>query len=259
MTTFGAYARYYDLLYATKDYEQEAEYVLRIIRRSRPGARTLLDLGCGTGVHACAFARAGYRVTGVDQSASMLEYAQERARKARLESNDLGSVEFVLDDVREIALSRRFDVVTALFHVISYLPTNDALHAALSKIAQHIEPDGLLIFDHWYGPAVLTERPTQRVKIFEDDYIKIVRIATPRLHHNCNLVDVNYDIVVIEKASSTCRQFAETHRMRYLFRPELEDLLLQHNFRSIAFTEWLSDQAPNLTSWNAVVTATALP
>jgi predicted TPR repeat methyltransferase len=51
MTIFKAYARYYDVLYATKDYAEEAAYVLRIIQRHRPEARTVLDLGCGTGAH----------------------------------------------------------------------------------------------------------------------------------------------------------------------------------------------------------------
>lgn len=258
MSVFGAYARYYDLLYATKDYAKEAAYVLDIIKRHRPRARTLLDLGCGTGIHACAFARAGYHVTGVDRSEAMLERARGRARK-EIAGDGGGSVAFVLGDIREIALSRRFDVVTALFHVISYLSTNDALQAAFSSIRQHIMPDGLLIFDHWYGPAVLTERPTQRVKVFEDATTKIVRIATPSLHINDNLVDVNYELLVIDKASGRCEQFAENHRMRYLFKPEIENLFAQHKFQAVAFTEWLSDDVPDATSWSTVVTADTLP
>lgn len=81
MTPFGAYSRYYDLLYATKDYAKEAAYISGIVKRHGPGARTLLDLGCGTGVHSCAFARAGYQVVGVDRSETMLERARERAAK----------------------------------------------------------------------------------------------------------------------------------------------------------------------------------
>lgn len=256
MNVFGAYSRYYDLLYATKDYAKEAAYVLGIIKRHRPQARTLLDLGCGTGVHACAFARAGYQVIGVDRSEAMLEQARERARE-EIAPDSCGSVDFVAGDIREISLSRRFDVVTALFHVISYLPTNDALHATFSRIQQLIAPNGLLIFDHWYGPAVLTERPTPRIKVFEDADVKIVRIATPSLQVNDSLVDVHYDLFVIDKASGHCEQLAEDHRMRYLFRTELQDLLAQHKFQTVAFTEWLSDDAPSATSWSTVLTSCA--
>ncbi len=49
---FGEYAKYYDLLYADKDYAAETAFVREIIRRLAPGARTLLELGCGSARHA---------------------------------------------------------------------------------------------------------------------------------------------------------------------------------------------------------------
>jgi hypothetical protein len=103
-----------------------------------------------------------------------------------------------------------------------------------------------------------SDLPRQRVKSYEDEVLKIVRIATPSLHLNDNLVDVNYEFLLIDKASSRCEQFMENHRMRYLFRPELEAMLTQHNLQTIGFTEWLSDEPPRPTSWNTVVTATAI-
>jgi SAM-dependent methyltransferase len=258
MTIFGAYSRYYDLLYRTKDYVKEVEYVSRIVAHHAPEARTLLDVGCGTGIHACAFARAGYRVTAVDRSEMMLEHARERAKR-EIGTDCCGSVEFVCGDIRDFELSQQFDVVVALFHVISYLPTNDDLHAAFFRIGKHLGRKGLLIFDHWYGPAVLASLPTRRVKSYEDDALRLFRIATPRLHLNKNIVDVKYDFLLIDKSSARCEQFTETHRMRYLFWPELEAILVQHNFQSIGFTEWLSDDPPSASSWNAVVSATVIP
>ena len=48
MMAFGEYAKYYDLLYADKDYAAETAFVREIICRLAPGARTLLELGCGS-------------------------------------------------------------------------------------------------------------------------------------------------------------------------------------------------------------------
>lgn len=46
---------------------------------------SLLDLGCGPGLYACRFARAGFRVTGVDYSRRSIEYASKYAKEHDLE------------------------------------------------------------------------------------------------------------------------------------------------------------------------------
>ena len=132
MSVFGAYSHYYDLLYEDKNYSNEVEFVSSIIRRHAPGARTVLDLGCGTGIHACAFAREGYEVTGLDRSPDML--AKARERRNQVGSNGSGQVDFQQGDIRDFKLIHRFDVVVALFHVISYLPANADLEAAFARI-----------------------------------------------------------------------------------------------------------------------------
>ncbi|HYR29468.1 MAG TPA: methyltransferase domain-containing protein, partial [Thermoanaerobaculia bacterium] len=76
MSVFGAYARYYDLLNAGKNYRAEADYVDRLLREAGVPARTILELGCGTGLHASALVDAGYDVTGVDRSETMLAAAE---------------------------------------------------------------------------------------------------------------------------------------------------------------------------------------
>ena len=78
--SFGAtYASIYDDLYAEKDYAAEAQFVLDQIRTAAPQAPLrILDLGCGTGLHAMQLAMAGISVTGVDRSADMVAVAEKR-------------------------------------------------------------------------------------------------------------------------------------------------------------------------------------
>ncbi len=255
MSVFGAYSRYYDLLYEDKNYSKEVEFVSSIIRRRAPDARTVLDLGCGTGIHACAFAREGYQVTGLDRSAEMLRIARERHETVG--ANGSGRVDFRQGDIRDFKLDRRFDIVVALFHVISYLPANSDLEAAFAQIREHLKPGGLLIFDYWYGPAVLTDRPAPRIKTFDNDDIKIIRFATPTLIVNDNLVDVRYDLMIVEKSTGRCSQVVEIHKMRYFFWPEIQSLLSRHGLNQVEFREWLSDRMPDQSSWNTFVAATA--
>jgi SAM-dependent methyltransferase len=253
LSVFGAYSHYYDLLYEDKNYSKEVEFVSSIVRRHAPDAKTILDLGCGTGIHACAFTREGYQVIGLDRSSEMLVKARERHETAGADIS--GSVNFRQGDIRDFKLDRHFDVVVALFHVISYLPGNSDLEAAFAGIREHLKPGGLLIFDHWYGPAVLTDRPVPRIKTLENNEVKIRRIATPTLLVNDNLVDVRYDLTIVEKSSGRCEQLMETHRMRYFFWPEIETLLSRHGLRPLEFRQWLSDRAPDQSSWNTFVAA----
>ena len=51
MSVFKDYSNYYDLLYSDKDYEAEADYIDHLIQKNNPGAKTILNLGCGTGKH----------------------------------------------------------------------------------------------------------------------------------------------------------------------------------------------------------------
>ena len=53
MKQFGdLYSKYYDLLYEDKNYFDEVEYIDFLIKKNCQSAKTLLDMGCGTGKHA---------------------------------------------------------------------------------------------------------------------------------------------------------------------------------------------------------------
>ncbi|MFM6580781.1 MAG: class I SAM-dependent DNA methyltransferase, partial [Dolichospermum sp.] len=75
MTVFGNYSRYYDLLYQDKDYLAEAKFIHDLIQTHAPSAKTILELGCGTGRHAELLANYGYQIHGVDRSLEMLNSA----------------------------------------------------------------------------------------------------------------------------------------------------------------------------------------
>ena len=263
MTIFNNYARYYDLLYRDKDYTAEAEFIDRLIQQQAPNTSTILELGCGTGNHALLLAKEGYSVHGVDLSAEMLEYAQERAERAEPEL--AARLQFSQGDLREVRLvgvgvkpavgtasqneNLKFEAIVSLFHVISYQTTNEDLLAAFTTVKTHLKPGGIFIFDVWYGPAVLSDPPVVRIKRLEDSSIQVTRIAEPIMYPNENLVDVNYQVFIKDKNSGAIDELTETHRMRYLFRTELELLLSQLQLHIIDEREWLTARQPGFNTW----------
>ena len=80
MATFGNYSRYYNLLYKDKDYSGETGFIHDLIQKHSPAAKTILDLGCGTGRHDFLLAEKGYAITGVDMSEEMLLIARSQSR-----------------------------------------------------------------------------------------------------------------------------------------------------------------------------------
>lgn len=247
MSVFGAYSQYYNLLYKNKDYTAEADYVHNLIRKYDPDAKKILDLGCGTGRHDLLLAEKGYEITGVDVSEEMLSVANSKLSCIKPEQS---SVNFVHDDIRTIRLGRTFDVVISLFHVMSYQITNSDLIAAFSTAKAHLGHGGIFIFDCWYGPAVLTDRPTSREKNLEDKEVSVTRHAEPVMHPNENLVDVNYRVYVKNKTTAEVEELRETHRMRYLFRPELDMLLTETGMNIVESSEWMTGRTPGFDTWS---------
>ncbi|HUK22942.1 MAG TPA: class I SAM-dependent methyltransferase [Terriglobales bacterium] len=248
MKVFEEYAGYYDALYADKDYAAETEYVLGLLRQQGCAPESLLELGCGTGVHAQHFAQAQVRVHGVDRSSAMLERACARLRE--MPEEIARHITFSRGDAREIRLSRMFDCAVSLFHVMSYQTGNDDLQNAFLTARQHLKPGGIFLFDCWYGPAVLAEKPEVRTKRWSNHEVSALRIAEPSLHVNENRVDVHYTLRVTCKRSGVTQEVHEVHSMRYLFRPEVEWFASRAGLQITEAREWLSQRPPGLNTWN---------
>lgn len=248
MTVFGSYARYYDLLYRDKDYSAESQFVSRSIRKHAPRAKTLLELGSGTGMHACLLAQNSFKVHGIDRSEKMLDAAHARRRSL---SNELQeSVTFSAGDVRKFDLHQTYDAVISLFHVVSYQVTNDDLLSMFQSVASHLSQGGIFLFDYWFGPAVLTDRPTVRIKRLASDAVDVTRIAEPGLNARDSYVDVNYSVFVHDRTSGVTEQLRESHRMRYLFLGEIDLLARACGLEVVESGEWLTGKEPDAGTWS---------
>lgn len=240
----SSYAAAYNLLYRDKDYAGEAKFVSGLIHKHLPEANTLLDLGAGTGRHDLEFAGLGYKVTGVERSTEMLEKARASAGNR---------VAFHQGDVRDVRLGSQFDAVTSLFHVMSYQTANDDVRKAMETAREHTKPGGIFIFDFWYGPAVLFERPTTRIKRLEDERVSLTRLAEPVLRTEANLVEVHYELLVQEKGSAELKRFRERHDMRYFSLPDIRWIAEEGGWKLEEAGEWMTGAEPSEKSWGVYV------
>jgi SAM-dependent methyltransferase len=248
MSIFKKYSEYYDLLYSGKNYSDEVEYIISLLREYACEAESLLNLGCGTGRHDYLFAEKGYCVTGIDFSKEMVAIARSKLKASKIKNPP----SFKHADVRRLKLNKEFDVVISLFHVMSYQTTNTDIRNTFRTAFEHVKEGGVFIFDCWYGPAVLTERPYVRELEVENDIYSIKRRSTPTMHVNENCVDVEFEINILNKKTRKNDSFKENHKLRYLFYPEVELFCEQAGFQLMGSESWVDRRSLSLSSWNAV-------
>lgn len=233
---FNTYSAVYDVLYQDKNYKEECHFLKRIFNKYGTGEiKTILDIGCGTGSHAILLADMGYEVTGIDLSAKMLKIAAKKANEQKQE------IKFVQSDIRHFDLPQKFDVVISMFNVIGYLTTNEDIDKTFTSVNKHLKKGGLFIWDAWFGPAVLSEKPSEREKLLQqtDGYIK--RFARPVLDPIRQTVEVNYTVSEIKDNKET-KKIQESHLVRFFFYQEILYFMGKNGFQTIKLCPFINER-----------------
>ena len=130
------YARFYDWENAQTMGRRDVRFWQRLAART-PGP--VLELGCGTGRVGVPVAREGAHVVGIDRSASMLDRARKRLRRAKLQ----GSLHLVRGDVRFLPFpSASFGLVAAPYGILQSLLDDATLDAALESVHRVLRRGG---------------------------------------------------------------------------------------------------------------------
>ncbi|HYZ73560.1 MAG TPA: class I SAM-dependent methyltransferase [Chthoniobacterales bacterium] len=247
------YANHYDLFYRDKPYREEAAYAAGLVRARSPRAKTMVDLGCGTGLRSLEFARLGFEVLGLDQSEAMLDQARGHLAVA----TDLSSanVEFRSGDVTAFQAQPERDAVVSLFHVFSYLTTDEALNEALGCSFGNLNSGGVLLIDYWHGPGVIKDPPVVRKKQVESGSLKLEKTTVPEHLPAEHLVRLNVSLEIVDKANGVHEETNESYVMRYWFTDELEKALGRVGFIEASHYAWMMPSAPAPETWQACTIA----
>ena len=137
---YSAFSRVYDHAMYHVDYEEWAEYIVRLFDNFGKGVRSVLEGGCGTGSMLRALSARGYRIAGFDRSLAMVQSAA-------------GKVDCPLwqGDLRNAESLRRWDAFLCLYDTIQYFDMV-SLPGLFLHWAELPNDGGLFVFD------VITER-----------------------------------------------------------------------------------------------------
>jgi glycine/sarcosine N-methyltransferase len=137
--------------------KSEMPFIEELIRRDYPGDEppAVLDAACGTGMHAIALAKKGFRTAGADLSGGMINRAKENAAEAGV------SIHFETTGFGSLAQTfgpESFDVVLCLGNSLPHLLSPIELNAALVDFASCLRPGGLLLIQNRNFDAVMVHQ-----------------------------------------------------------------------------------------------------
>ncbi len=209
----GLHARVYDEIYADKPYADEARFVHELV--GSPGGK-LLDVACGTGRHAIAFADLGYDVIASDINEELLAVGRAAAGDR---------VQFFQGDMCDLDIDGRpFDVVTCLFDSIGYPQDDDRIVSALRSLRRHAAPGGRVVCEFLHAPALVRGADTRRVRRVDlRDGRTLLRTSETTIDVERMLMHVRYELWAVNGDGRG--EHAEEEQTNRLFSaPEMRQL-----------------------------------
>lgn len=239
-----SYTEYYELFSKDKNYYSEVEFLEKVFQKYNCDVKNILDLGCGTGMHAELLASKGYKITGLDLSKEMISIAK---------SKNIPNSKFIIGDMSNFDLSEKFDVIICMFAAMGYLTKNEQIKSFFKSIKNHLNPNGLLILDVWNGLGVMNEHPTSREKSVDVEELKITRKSFPCLDVENHINNVRFEVKIF-KNNNLVEEYKENHKVRFFFPQELRKYLEDEGFKIVKICpSYDFDKKISEKDWNMVL------
>jgi SAM-dependent methyltransferase len=218
---YSQLVRYYDKIYWWKDYDREAGFLVKVLRKYHVQGRRVLEVACGTGSHSKILAARGYEVTGVDFSEDMLKIARRKLK---------GHAKFIRGDMRDLdaVVGGEYDAAICLFSAISYNLTFSDLERTLEGLYHHLREGGIVVFDTHFTKRGFMDG-NRGEDIFDDGRVIGARLSISKRKGDVGEVSFNY---LIKDGAKTIVLRNDVHRLG-LF--DQEDFL--RAMREVGFVE----------------------
>lgn len=141
MTIYGEFASVYDIMQYDVDYENWIEQIQAISGKYFTGARSMLELACGTGTLGIGLSKKGFLVEALDISEDMLTVAQSKAFDAGIK------MRFYHQDMVSFNTKKKYDVVFCMCDGLNYILDEASVASVFKNVEGHLNPGGLFICD----------------------------------------------------------------------------------------------------------------
>jgi ubiquinone/menaquinone biosynthesis C-methylase UbiE len=216
-------ARYYDDIYAWKDYAGEAVCITELVeQRCTSGGNELLDVACGTGEH-IKYLLDRFNITGTDLNPAMLAVARQK----------FPNTSFIEADMITMNLGYQFDAVVCLFSSIGYVKTYDNLQRTLSAFYAHVKPGGVTIIEPFIEPDKYKVGMPHALTVDKPD-LKISRMNVSERDGDLAIMDFYFQIATPHGV----QQFRDKHELGLFEVERFKQIMAEVGFTDV---EFLSD------------------
>lgn len=213
MCEYKEMAKFYDLFYSNKSYDKEVLFLKSLIGNRK----TILDVGCGTGIHMNLLEKDGYKVDGLDLSNEMLNIAKIRTNGNLFKGN---LIDFKMD--------KKYDAIISMFAVFNHLKNYNEFEKGILNLYQKLNEKGILIIDLHNG-RLNGEK--------EDVYKDYKRIMTWSFDKNTFKEHTEISYIINNKI------YYDTHDFLIYEINKLKEVLNKHGFKYYMYENYSNNIA----------------
>lgn len=244
MSSYAAFAQYYDELTGNVEYGRRAEYLLHLCKHLHHDMGLTLDLACGTGSLTLELFRRGVDIYGIDASVDMLSVAREKCMDAGAD------ILFLCQKMQELDLYGTVDTVICSLDSINHLENETEVEKAFKKVSFFMNPGGLFLFD------INTPYKHEHIlgnNTFVYDMKNVYCVWQNRYHSATKAVDIRLDF--FERDGDVYYRSSEHFRERAYEIEHILSMLHQAGFGTVDMFEEMTLEAPGDTCQRIVVAA----
>ena len=219
--------------------EKTANWILN--SQKEKGKLNILDLGCGPGLYAEIFAKAGHNVTGIDISKNSIEYAKKLAEDKKFDIAYLNSSYLEID-----LESDKYDLIVLIYTDLGVLKPTER-ESLLEMIFRVLKKGGAFIFDVLKDREIEKKTSPKTWEVSNNGFWK----ESPYLALSESFLYQEEKVILFQHIIVDTEENIETYRFwtHFFSQTDVQKMLDTHGFIDVKFKE---DILPEGDIWNGV-------
>ena len=220
---YEKYAKYYDLIYSSINFNSEIDEISSFLMFENPSTKAILDIGCGTGNYLIGLTKKGYHVDGIDSSPAMVEVARFKIISENIQSN------IILEDMVEYSFKRSYDAAICLFGSLDYLYEDSKVKELLERIDHYLSKGGIFILDFLDIEYFKQNQPKSVILEGGQADLKSFRATLPKVDLQNERLELDFKCTIY-RGREIIDYFEEIHSLRLFDHMQLLAQLKESNF-----------------------------